>query len=107
MQQQATLDYILQLLSMAGLAQVLMSEGYEPGRMLALRVSRQDDADGLWPAFTYGPEQLCAIHIRHAHVGDDDIAGSCLHSGQRQRTVLDELHVPLCVEVMKACAQPL
>ena len=37
-----------------------------------VRVGGHDHAEGLWTAFLRDPQQLLAVHRRHAHVGDDN-----------------------------------
>lgn len=54
-----------------------------PGGGLEVRVAREHQPHGVWPPRPRAPEELVAVHARHAHVADDDVEVGLLEVLQR------------------------
>ncbi len=106
-QQQATVDDILELPEVAGLAQVLVGERDQPDRLPQIGVAGQDDPDRLRPAIADDPQQLRAVHPGHAHIRYDDVVGLPLHLLDGKRAARGAIHRPCAAAAHQAQAQSL
>ncbi len=104
-QQQATVDDILEVPGIARLAQVLVSERYQADRLAQIGVAGKDDPNGLWPAAADDAQQLRTVHSGHPHVRHDDVVGLPFHLLDRQGAARDAIHRPFAAAAHQAVAQ--
>ena len=65
-------------------------DGVEDG--LDIGIARQQQAYGAGPALAHLGQELRAIHVRHAHVGDDQVHRLALEQGQARRAAVGRQH---------------
>src|SRR5579862_737473 len=70
-------------------------------------MAREHDADGIRMTFADFGEQFGAVHLRHHHIGHDDIHWCCSHEFQCLPAPISKMHVPIVSHVTQLALQPL